>query len=319
MKRRKVFTVYGQGSDTVRKALIRRGWVEKDPISPKCMCKLSKKVEQSLLSGFIGEYKANFIWGKQWPQKKNPSKTVEVNTTCHIYKGPKRRERPIRNRLIAINHWSTKYGIYTSLKSSFWYYIDNVAEVITPRTFSNIDNYEKIEFIHDYQLTACTSLLRWIIDSIHNNKVIFNESGGISIEVMVFAILRCREYFYTKVHKDIDSEICKVVPEEQWNYFLKKYRSLIDGTDVFHNARNRNVLYLIKCAKYLLGKILRYRPQLRCEGCYNIWIIKPSGYSRGRGIEMSSKLDHIMDIITKTNKLYVIQKYIGEKNFLNLF
>lgn len=306
-----MFTVYGQGSNTVRRALTGRGWVEKIPPNRRCRCALKKKIELSLLSTFLEEYNANFIWGKKRPKKKVPVNIVEENTTSNVNKKPKRRGRAIRNRLKVLNHWSTKHGIFSTLKNSIWYYIDNVAEVIAPRTFSNANKYEKKEFIYDYRLTACTSLLRWIIESLQNNKPIFHETGSISINVIVFAINRCKDFFYMKEHKDIDRDIPKIITDEQWNSFLKEYRSLVAGKDVFQIERDRNMLNLINCAKYLLEKILKYRPQLNCEGCCNIWIIKPSGCSRGRGIEMSSKLDHIMNIITNTNKKYVVQKYIG--------
>lgn len=326
LKKRKVFTVYGQGSNAVRTALIGRGWVEKIPMNRKCSCELRKRFDKLLLSDFLKAYNANFIWGDNRPNKppqpnkpNNPTKKVEENTDFHIQEIANRCESPIRNKLKVTKHWSNKHGISSSLKNSFWYYIDNVAEVIAPRTFSNANVYEKIEFINDYQLTACTSLLRWITISLQNNKPIFHESGGISIKVIVFAIKQCKYYFFMKQHKDIDGELGRVVTGEQWNTFLKKYQSLIDGKDVFQIARDRIIYNLINYIKYLLVHIRKYRPQIKCEGCYNIWIIKPSGYSRGRGIEISSNLDHIVDIITKSDKRYVVQKYIGNKNLFNLF
>lgn len=314
IKRRKVFTVYGQGSNAVRRALIRRGWIEKLPPNRK---RYRENIKQSMLSNFLEEYNANFIWGKKRSKKKDALNIVEENTNCNISKRQNRLRSPIRNRLKVVNHWSTKHAIFLTLKNSFWYYIDNVAEVIAPRTFSNVNNDEKREFINDYQITACTSLLRWILDSLQNNKPIFHETGRISINVMVFAINHCKCFFYLKENKDIDSEI-PVVTDEQWDFFLKEYRSLISGKDVFQIDRNRIMINLINSAKHVLDNILKYRPQLKCEGCYNIWIIKPSGCSRGRGIEMSSKLDRIMNIISKTNKKCVVQKYIGKKNLYYL-
>lgn len=318
MKRRKVFIVYGQGSRIVRNALIRRGWIEKIPNNIKYRCDLEKGIEKSLLSNYLEEYNVNFIWGTKPTNKEHRVNSFQKNTISNTYKQPKKREFPMRNRLKVVNHWSTKHGICSTLKNSTWYYIDNVAEVIAPRTFSNVDNYEKREFINDYKFTSCTSLLRWFIESLQNNKPIFHESGTVSIDVILFAINRCKEFIYIKNHKDIDSAICNTCTDVHWNFFLKEYRSLISGTDLLHTDY-RNKLELINCAKYVLYKIWKYRPQLNCEGIYNIWIVKPSGCSRGKGIEISSKLDCIMDIITNTNKKYVIQKYIGKKSLFDSF
>lgn len=318
MKRRKVFTVYGQGSRVVRNALIRRGWIEKIPQNIKYRCNFEKGMEKLLISSYLDEYNANFIWGTKPTNQKHELNSLKKKTISNTYKQPKRREYPMRNRLKVVNHWSTKHGIFSTLKNSTWYYIDSVAEIIAPRTFSNANNYEKKEFIDDYKFTACTSLLRWFMESLQNNKPIFHETGTVSINVIVLAINQCKEFIYTKNHKDIDSEICNKCIDVHWNSFLEEYRSLISGTDLLH-VDNQNVLKLFNCAKHVLDEILKYRPQLNCEGFYNIWIIKPSGYSRGKGIEMSSKLDCIMDIISKTNKKYVIQKYIGKTSLFDLF
>lgn len=308
MKSRKVFTVYGQGSKVVRRALIERGWFEKVPRN-KRYYKIWQRPEQSFLSNFLEKYDANFIWGRNSSNEIESVKAVKTKTKT-IY--------PIRNTLEVVNNWSTKYGIFLSLKNSYWHYIDNVAEVIAPRTFSNANNYEIKDFIKDYHLTACTSLLRWIVETLQNNKPVYHETGRISMNVIVFAINRCKEFVYMKEHKDIDINIINKVAKKDWDTFLKEYRSLVDGKDLFQIDVGRSVFYLLHCAKYVLDCILMYRPQLNCEGFYNIWIVKPSEYSRGRGIVISSKLNCIMDIINKTNQKYVVQKYIGKKSVYDI-
>ncbi|XP_026332620.1 tubulin glycylase 3B-like [Hyposmocoma kahamanoa] len=98
VKSRKVFTVYGQGSKAVRRALIERGWFEKVPRN-KRYYNIWKRPEQSFLSNFLQKYNANFIWGT------NSSK--EITSMKAVKKKPKT-ICPIRNRLEVVNDWCTK-------------------------------------------------------------------------------------------------------------------------------------------------------------------------------------------------------------------
>lgn len=52
----------------------------------------------------------------------------------------------------------------------------------------------------------------------------------------------------------------------------------------------------------------------------NVWILKPGNKSRGRGIVLMNKLDHVIAKVNPTNKAdarYVVQKYIGNNDYFH--
>lgn len=318
IKYKKIFTVYGK-ANAVRAALIKRGWVEKIPPNRMNLSKVrenktnsksevNEQLERFLLSNLVERQAANFIWGTSENfndlTKKNNAHVKEHTNVKNI-------SMPLMNKLRIETLWTTKQGLCNSLKESYWYYIEDVAEFDAPRTYSNADGDEKTEFIKDYKLTACTSLLKWIVSMVANSRPIFTDAGKISMNVMVFALNRCKEYLYVKQNRDIDKKIYNAATTGQWNSFLKKYYILIGNNDVFHTDVDQKLPLYIGYAKLLLREIHKYRPQLSCEGSHNIWIVKPAHCSRGRGIKMASKLSDITDMINKGCSKYVVQKYIG--------
>ncbi|XP_026328451.1 tubulin glycylase 3A-like isoform X2 [Hyposmocoma kahamanoa] len=316
MKFKKIFTIYGK-ANTVRTALTKRGWVEKIPPNRMNLSKIrenklnskseiNEELERFLLSNMVERQAANFIWGTSGNINDLSKKhNVYAKETTNV-------STPLMNKLVVETLWTTKQGLCNSLKESYWYYIEDVAEFDTPRTYSNTNDDEKADFIKDYKLTACTSLLKWTVSMVANNRPIFTDAGKISMNVMVFALNRCKEYLYEKQNRDIDREIYSTATAGQWNSFLKKYYILISNNDVFHTDVDQKLPLYIDYAKLLLREIHKYRPQLSCEGSHNIWIVKPTHCSRGRGIKLASKLNEITDMINRGCSKYVVQKYIED-------
>lgn len=60
------------------------------------------------------------------------------------------------------------------------------------------------------------------------------------------------------------------------------------------------------CIKVLEGKF----PQFWMNGVKNIWIVKPAGLSRGRGIATYNNLVEILDHVNSKESQWVVQKYI---------
>jgi len=59
-----------------------------------------------------------------------------------------------------------------------------------------------------------------------------------------------------------------------------------------------------------LAQLKHIFPQYAMNGKRNIWIMKPSGLSRGRGIKCVSALNEILLFIKKNSNQYIVQKYI---------
>lgn len=308
MKQNKIFTIYGNGN-AVRKALLERGWVEKIPPNRMNLSKvrnanikdteMHNELERLLLSNIVEKSYPNFVWCTKDDIRYS---TIDLNKECHV----------LVNKLKIDAMWTSKQGLCTTLKGNYWFYIEDVAEVNSPRTYSTYDVAEIEDFNSDYKITACTSLLKWVVSMVANERPIFVETGKVSINIIVFALNRCKEYLFSKQNKDIDKSIHSV-SVGQWNAFLKKYYRIISREDVFQIDKDSKLELYLGYAKFLLKEIHRYRPQLSCEGCHNIWIIKPAHCSRGRGIRMASKLGVITNLLnTSANVKYVVQKYIGK-------
>ena len=61
---------------------------------------------------------------------------------------------------------------------------------------------------------------------------------------------------------------------------------------------------------YILSKLEERFPQTKMNGMKNIWVVKPAGLSRGRGIELFSSYHEIVHHLKTRDFSYVIQKYI---------
>jgi len=63
-------------------------------------------------------------------------------------------------------------------------------------------------------------------------------------------------------------------------------------------------------AKEMLDELIDFLPQTQINGMANVWILKPSGLSRGRGIELSNDLSEIVQKLKSSGIGWVVQKYI---------
>ncbi|XP_063617982.1 tubulin glycylase 3B-like [Cydia splendana] len=309
IRKNKIFSVYGT-CKTVRTALAERGWVEKLPSQRMNMKniysgrtpkhEIRNELETLLLSHLVEKYPPSFIWRTKEYQTQKGS-TIDM-TKDYL---------PTVNRLQIDAAWTTKQGLCSAIKRNYWFYIEGVAEVYCPRTYNSCDNSEIDSFKNDFKVTACTSLLKWVLSKVANDRPVFVSNGTVSIKIILFAINRCKEYLYMKQNVDIDKTVSNVTAG-QWKTFMKNYSRIISKTAYFDTDKNKQLSLYLSYAKFMLKEIYKYRPQLSCEGCHNIWIIKPAHWCRGRGIRLASSLEDVDDILNKTKAKYVLQKYIEE-------
>jgi tubulin monoglycylase TTLL3/8 len=78
---------------------------------------------------------------------------------------------------------------------------------------------------------------------------------------------------------------------EEKNSDLEKYRAIVEN---------------------IINKFQKINPQHNLNGEKNIWILKPSGLSRGRGITCINNLNETLNFIKKNSNQYIIQKYIED-------
>ncbi|XP_063358819.1 tubulin glycylase 3A-like [Cydia amplana] len=307
IRKNKIFSVYGT-CKTVRDALVERGWVEKLPSQRMNMKniysgrtpknEIRNELETLLLSHFVEKHSPSFIWR---------TKDYQAHSTIDMT----RDYVPTVNRLQIDAAWTTKQGLCSAIKRNYWFYIEGVAEVYCPRTYNSYDLSEIDSFKNDFKVTACTSLLKWVLSMVAHGRSVFVSNGTVSIKIILFAINRCKEYLYMKQNKDIDKTVSHVTAG-QWNTFMKNYCRIISKTAHFDTDKKEQLSLYLSYAKFILKEIYKYRPQLSCEGCHNIWIIKPAHWCRGRGIRLASRLEDVDDILNKTKAKYVLQKYIEE-------
>ena len=113
-----------------------------------------------------------------------------------------------------------------------------------------------------------------------------------------------------KNNKDKNDEkpLTKEEKEQKWKEetFLNNTSSNKRTTRL---PQNDNVSDLMPEISEILEKLSKSLPQYDFSGTNNIWIVKPSGLSRGRGI---SCIDQLNDILTniKLHNQTIIQKYI---------
>ena len=108
--------------------------------------------------------------------------------------------------------------------------------------------------------------------------------------------------------KDNKKPLTKEEKEKKW-----KEETFLNNTT--NNERpprlpqTDNVTELLPEISEILEKLWKFLPQYELSGTRNIWIVKPSGLSRGRGVNCIDQLNDILSNIRYDNQT-VIQKYI---------
>ncbi|CAB3248246.1 unnamed protein product [Arctia plantaginis] len=310
MKEGKVFMIKCGGFYAVRRALLERGWLEKydsnkarhlppSNIDPrKLNGKELSRVERMILYKFMEQHSVDFLWTTKrdrydWLLS---NKEVVISRFCRSV-------------------FTTKEGLTNSLTQMHWYTEPGVALTKFPRSY-NIQNSENLEeFIEDFRITACISILKWLSSTIDKNGEpnLISNHGRVPFSAIEFAINRLNEYIMFLTHKDIDVvEDETHVWEHEWDLFLTHHYLLVHEKAKFTEDKNVNIRHLERKGARILTTMTKYWPQIDIDGVLNIWIVKPGNKCRGRGIHL---MNNIKDIISLVNApcqktRYVVQKYI---------
>ncbi|KAL1490488.1 hypothetical protein ABEB36_013173 [Hypothenemus hampei] len=328
IRERKTFTIKGQ-YPAVRRALLKRGWIEKyhssyrsrlnddirgfltlnvtdlvDLLRNKSVSDTVKKIIKSKL---LRDHQVDLYWDH----------TFDVFKECNDAK-----------KLTLINRfrrepfsYTSKQGLCQASRDAHWLQIPGVAQINHPRCYILVKGGDTKSFLKDFGLTAAISLLKLVVkNNITGESKIVSETGKISMKVFDFAVSECYKFIKIVKHKDIDEEIRDAL-EVEWNNFLCQfYKTVHIGNHFKLSDKNvdpsQEAEEMVRKANYLLNQLRKHMPSLDMDGYMNIWILKPTNSSRGEGIHICRTLQYILDVVKKNpNRRYVIQKYI-ERPFL---
>uniref|UniRef100_A0A8C4HQI8 Tubulin monoglycylase TTLL3 n=1 Tax=Dicentrarchus labrax TaxID=13489 RepID=A0A8C4HQI8_DICLA len=231
----------------------------------------------------------------------------------------------ITNHFAKAGSFTTKVGLCVNLRNLHWF--DSAdPDTFFPRCYRLGAQDEKQAFIEDYRRTACTSLLKYIVErergvqgegKSHNiqdqRKRRKRRSRPVVLSKMMDSALKvCQKYLESIEHRDIDTslETPQTLTKEEWAEFIDSYNLVVHG-----GAEIENSDHFVTCCKAMLQRLAEVSPQLDIDGIHNIWIIKPGAMSRGRGIKCAKRLDQILRLVDSdptliTESKWVVQKYL---------
>ncbi|XP_051648742.1 tubulin tyrosine ligase 3-like isoform X1 [Manacus candei] len=239
-------------------------------------------------------------------------------------------DQELLQRIEVVNryHWvhalSTKEGLCLSLQNLPWFEQAD-PNTFFPRCYRLGTREEREAFIEDFHLTAARSLLKLALKKAGDRLVRMEqppksnkgpEGPGSSLSspsrLAEEALEVCEQHLGVLEHQDIDRKTpspCRTCID--WNCFLQDYyRAAHEGAGLALSGAQRE-----RCQD-LLRRLAEQLPQFGVEGDLNIWILKPSAKSRGRGIVCATRLEEVLQQArSRTTPSaraceWVVQKYV---------
>lgn len=300
---RKIFMVYG-AYRTIRNGLLRRGWIEKlapgtyrnlRAMSQHALLLKAKKgndYEKVCLSKMIEHFPAYFIWQMKFNR--------DEYLNAFPYRNRIRRGRDF--------DFSTKLGFIGCAESIQWCTQDGKSELKCPR-FHRLNLEEQANFLEDFRLTECFSLLSYLND-LNEDILIYSNEGIVPSLIIKFAIDRVNDFVKHSKHRDVDEPYYEK-SDEQWDHFVTNSRNIIRKNEKFKCDKTDYEAYKPQIRK-ALEDAKEHWPSLQMDGYNNLWILKPGFSCRGRGIVIMRNYENIVSHANKNPKSkYMVQKYIG--------
>nr|CAI5856602.1 unnamed protein product [Callosobruchus analis] len=314
----KTFTIKGCYPG-IRKALLKRGWVEKIHVAyrDRLSDELRKFQNYSIqeLVGLLRNKDISEICRRLIKSKLLMNHQVDLYWSTNYEPF---RECSDKVKLTLINRirrqdcaYTSKQGLCEASKRCFWCQIPGVAQLNHPRSYALVKNGDTEDFIKDFNITAAMSMLKWVkINSESGQCKIMSPAGKIPIKIFDFAVTECYKFIKRSKHEDIDVEIEDSLSHD-WSEFLEYFYKLVHVGNHFKEVPYVKENNMVRKASYILENLKSCWPYLDMDGIMNIWILKPTNSSQGVGIHMCRTLNYVLDIIKKNpNRRYIIQKYI---------
>ncbi|NWV19924.1 TTLL3 monoglycylase, partial [Origma solitaria] len=204
------------------------------------------------------------------------------------------------NRYPRMHALSTKEGLCQSLQKLSWFEQVDL-NTFFPRCYRLGIVEEQEAFIEDFRLTAARSLLKLALEKLEDRPVgteqppksgkvpgdhvshpmppTVRQGSPLYPQLVEEALEVCEQHLGVLAHQDIDRNTpspCRTCIA--WDRFLQAYyRVAHEGARLVLSKEQR------KRCQDLLQRLGEQLPQLGIEGSLNVWILKPSAKSRGRG------------------------------------
>uniref|UniRef100_A0A8D3AJ17 Tubulin monoglycylase TTLL3-like n=1 Tax=Scophthalmus maximus TaxID=52904 RepID=A0A8D3AJ17_SCOMX len=323
VKMHKVFSIHGP-YPVIREALRARGWIEQRVHRPykrahrrhRDESRLDSELEDrftvsqdlaeldDLMSRLVRNEMVYFYWTRR-SNALNPSSLQKEQITNHFANG---------------HNLTTKAGLCVNLRNLHWFDSTD-PDAFFPRCYRLGAQDEKHAFIEDYRRTACTSLLKYIVEreqgvqeegTSRNIWAVRGMRPVVLSQIIDKALKVCQEFLDSVDHSDIDIglESQQILTTEDWTQFIDSYYLVVhDGAEIEITD------HLVTRCEAMLQKMGEVNPQLDIGGTHNIWIIKPGAKSRGRDIQCAKRLDQILRLVNSDPTLikeskWVVQKYL---------
>ncbi|XP_064271780.1 tubulin tyrosine ligase 3-like isoform X2 [Passer domesticus] len=225
------------------------------------------------------------------------------------------------NRYPRLAALCTKEGLCQNLQNLSWFeQID--FNTFFPRCYRLGFMDEEQAFTEDFRLTAARSLLKLALQKVGDRPVgteqlpkpdeVPGPRSPLYPQLVEEALKVCEQHLGVLGHQDIDRNTpspCRTCID--WDRFLLEYyRVAHEGTGLVLGREQRE-----RCQD-LLQRLEEKLPQLGIEGNLNIWIVKPSAKSRGRGIVCATRLEEVLELAQSCTGPpvqmceWVVQKYV---------
>eukprot|EP00826_Nyctotherus_ovalis_P036353 TRINITY_DN3214_c0_g1_i2.p1 TRINITY_DN3214_c0_g1~~TRINITY_DN3214_c0_g1_i2.p1 ORF type:complete len:671 (+),score=171.15 TRINITY_DN3214_c0_g1_i2:298-2310(+) len=227
-----------------------------------------------------------------------------------------------------VNHFqrngelSTKVGLLHNLKNLVWFDGTEV-DALYPNAYDLAD-VEVPDFVEEFKLTKAESVLKHCaakegkLSELEMAKLIISINIGerrltkleeLLEEVAIGNSLIAEEEWELISCKDQIGTLLDKYPhlKNRIKALLSHYRREYVDEHKGKEEKNGEKLIVRRC-KQILDKLQKKYKQSTLNGTRNLWIAKPAGLSRGRGIHIFATLEELQDLIEGRN--YVAQKYI---------
>ncbi|CAD8205143.1 unnamed protein product [Paramecium pentaurelia] len=168
---------------------------------------------------------------------------------------------------------TTKFGLARSLKSC--YILGGVdSNTFFPRCYDLSDENDFEDFLEEYKFTFAENYLK------KNPKD--EEKINIAIEILNYKLMPIQD----KINR-ITCEDYPICTPQQWQILYKKS----EPKQEIIQFNNPNIMESIK---NILQNLSDIDPQYKISKGENIWVTKPCGLSRGRGVKYFKELEDIL-------------------------